>query len=84
MERGEHRGLHRENELRIAQPRAEVVRHLGERAEERRKDARDRAGDGILRIEEVEARRAVVRVDGDLHGIPDVVHAADGAGVGIA
>ena len=53
----------------------EILGHLGERAEEAREDARVGREHRLLLVHGVEGDRAVVGVDDDLHGVPDVVEA---------
>ena len=74
--RREHRRLHPEQILGIADMRPQRGRHLAERLEHPRKHIRVGREHRILRIRRIERRRAVEGVDDDLHGVADVVHAS--------
>ena len=73
-----HRRLNREERLRVADVPAKIRGHVAHGPEQRREDAPVGGGNRILRIGEVERRRAVVRIHHDLHGVADVVDVVRG------
>ena len=73
MIRIQHVGLHLEKVFWIPEMRPECLRHRGDRSDQRREHARIRQRDWVGRVDQVEGHGPVVRIDGDLHAVPDVV-----------
>jgi len=70
-----HVALRAHERFRIANVRAQVCRHLVRIAEEAGKRRAVRSNQRILGIEHVEVRRAVIRVNYDLHAVTNVIDA---------
>ena len=70
-------GLHAENQFRITDVAAQIGGHGGRRLEQIGKQIPISLQQRVVRFEDVEMHRAVVGIDGGLHGIADVVELAD-------
>ena len=68
-----HLSLHQEHVLRIAQVRADVLRHFIKRGKQGGVDALVRLDHRVIRLYDVHGHRTVVGVDDYLHAVADVV-----------
>ena len=65
--------LETEQSLRIPRMTSQIGRHLRGIGEERRIDAAIRVEHRIFGVEDIEGRRAVIRIDHNLDAVPHVV-----------
>ena len=69
------RRLNREDVFGVAHVLPQIRGHLGERLQQVRKDLRERLHNRVGGLRGVERHRALIRVDHDLDGVADVIHA---------